>query len=73
MNKWLGVYGYKFKDTILNAVASISTNLGLAQHVAAHKSVVNTRRYTKLIAIADTLKVVGKLVVPFLHRRFGAY
>lgn len=73
MNSWLGICGYSFKYTMLSAVAAISTDLQLSQHVAGHKAVSNTRRYTKLVAIGDALKVATRIVVPGLHPKFGAY
>ena len=73
MSSWLGIHGYSFKDTMLNAVSAISTDLRLAQHVAGHQSISSTKRYTKLTFIGDTFKVVSKLIVPYLHERFGQY
>ena len=56
---------------MLNAVSAISSDLRLSQHVAGHKSISSTRRYTKLTFLGDTFKVVAKLIVPYLHERFG--
>lgn len=73
MNAWLGIHGYSLKDAMLNAVASVASNLQLSQRVGGHKSMTNTMRYTHLTAIGDNLKVTSKLVIPGLHPRFGDY
>jgi hypothetical protein len=73
MKGWLGINGYSFKDALLNAASKVATNLGLAQSIAGHKSVANTRRYTQLTTLADTLRVTRQLVIPGLNALYGAY
>jgi len=73
MTEWLGIFGYSFKDAILNAVAASSTSLHLSQRTAGHQSQANTKRYTQVTAISDNLRVTSKLVIPGLHTRFGSY
>ena len=73
MSEWLEINGYLLKDTILNAVAAGSTDLQLSQSISGHASQRNTRRYTRLSILSDTLRVVLKLVIPKVHSRFGSY
>lgn len=73
MNEWIGIYAYSLKDTMLNAAAAVSSDLRLSQHIAGHRSLSNTRRYTRETAIGDTLQVTSRIVVPGLDSRFGSY
>jgi len=46
MTGWLGINGYAFKDTILSVDAKFQPHLDLAQRLAGHHDVANTRLYT---------------------------
>jgi hypothetical protein len=72
MTAWLGVTGYTLKDTILNAIASISSNLQLSQRVAGHSSQRTTEIYTRLTAISDALQVTSHINIPGLDHKFGS-
>ncbi len=73
MMSWLGVTGYTLKDTILNAIASIASDLHLSQKIAGHASITNTQIYTRLTTISDALKVTNRIVIPGLDVKFGNY
>ncbi len=58
---------------MLKAAAAVSSDLRLSQHIAGHRSLSNTHRYTRETALGDTLQVTSRLVVPGLHRQCGSY
>ena len=47
MRSWLGVNGYSFKDAIMSVAAKFQPSLELAQRLAGHHDVANTRFYTE--------------------------
>jgi hypothetical protein len=73
MRSWLGVNGYAFKDTIMSVAAKFQPQLDLAQRLAGHQDVANTRLYTEEAAISANLDAIDPIVVPGLHSRFGDY
>ena len=73
MREWLGIYGYSFKNVIMEAVTEFGSNLALAQQLAGHRSIRNTEIYTTGTKFRDILRIVKSIVVPGLHSRFGDY
>lgn len=73
MRSWLNITGYSFKDTMLNAIAAVSSDLKLSQRAAGHQSQITTSIYTKLTAISDSLRVTNQIIIPGLNYMFGKY
>ena len=71
MTEWLGVVGYSFKSTIMEAVTDLGSNLSFAQQIAGHKSIRNTRIYIPGSKFRDILRVLDLVQIPGLDIRFG--